>query len=695
MNLSIALSYPYWFILICLAAGSGFAYLLYRRIPREEFNKRTVWVLSGLRFLSVSLITFLLLSPLIKTISSYTEKPIIILAADNSESITIGKDSTYYKTEFTKNFQDLADALSKDYDVRTYTFADQLKEGLSLDYKGKQTDMGSVFSEVINRFTNQNAAAVILASDGIYTKGSDPLYASENISFPVFTIALGDTNRNKDLVISHVNYNRIAYLGNDFPLEITVAGYQAAGSKTRLTVSSGDQQFFSTDITLNSANETRTFTTKLAASKTGMQRYQIRLQPIAGEVSTANNVQDIFVEVIDDRQKILLLANSPHPDIAAIRQAIEQNQNYEVTYANINDFTDNISKYNLVILHQLPSVTNSATQIFNQLKNNPVSVLYILGNQTNLQAFNALQAGVTIPPSNATKNTANPVVNNSFALFSLPAEVTQIVPELPPLQVPFGQYQTKTASDVLMYQKIGTLTTQYPLITFSNSLQQKNGIIAGEGIWRWRMNCFAKTGNHNGFDQLMSKIVQYLAVKDDKSQFRVFVKNHFFENEAIELNAELYNDSYELVNQPEVSMVITDENKKAFPFTFSPTSNAYYLNAGSLAPGSYTYAAKTAFGGKTFEKSGKFIIMPLNVEVINTVANHSLLYNLAQRHGGEMLYPKDIGKIKELLEKRDDIKTVRYTQKRFTNLIDQFWILLLIIGLVGAEWFVRKYNGSY
>jgi len=304
-------------------------------------------------------------------------------------------------------------------------------------------------------------------------------------------------------------------------------------------------------------------------------------------------------------------------------------------------------------------------------------------------------AGLMIPQTSASFNEVSGILNPEFSLFSVGPEIEHMISGFPPLHVPFGQYKPGTASQVLMYQKIGNVATKIPLILFNQGVDRKTATIAGEGIWRWRMANYVKAGNQQAFDELFSKIIQYMAVKEDKSQFRVMLKNSFSENEAVEIDAELYNDSYQLVNDPEVNIVITDANKKSFPYAFTRTSNAYYLNAGTLPPGEYSYKATTSFGGKAFQKTGMFSVMALNVETMNTVANHSLLNNMASRHKGKMVYPNQLDQLEELLTARDDLKTIVYSQQRYTDLVSFLPVLLLLLTLLSAEWFIRKRNGSY
>jgi len=695
VGFSLVTLYPLWLLLLCLMAGAVYATILYYRDKENDFSRTLTKTLAALRFITVTVIAFLLLSPLLKSATRRTEKPVVLLASDNSASITVGRDSVYYKNEFGKNFLKLAGELSKKFEVHTYSFGDQVVDGIQSDHTGKLTDIAQLFGEVKDRYSNRNLAALIIASDGIFNQGANPLYVAENAPYSIYTVALGDTMQQKDIFIARVNYNRIAFLGNDFPVEITLTAYKCAGATGKVSIATGAQQLYAESYSVNSQQFTRTFTSKLTATKPGLQRYRISISPVPGEISLDNNFQDIFVEVLDSRQKILILQSAPHPDIAAIRKAIEKNRNYEVGNFMLGDFKGSLAGYSLVILHQIPAVNDIGFQITNQLKTLPLPVLYVLGSQSNLPAYNNLMPGLMIPATNASMSEATALFDNDFSLFSISPEIEKLIPEFPPLLVPFGQYKPGTAAQVLLNQKIGNVATKIPLIIFNQGVDRKSATIAGEGIWRWRMANFTKAGNQLAFDELFSKIVQYLVVKEDKSQFRIVCKNHFNENEAVEIDAELYNDSYELVNDPDVNIVITDENDKNFPFTFTRTSNAYYLNAGSLPAGEYKYNATTRYAGKTFEKNGMFTVLALNIEWMNTVADYGLLNTLASTHQGKMVFPSQLDQIPGLLAARDDFKTVAYSQKRYTDLVSFFPILLLILGLLTAEWFVRKRNGSY
>ncbi|MDO9187905.1 MAG: hypothetical protein Q7W13_17995 [Bacteroidia bacterium] len=691
--MNIVTEYPIWFILFCIVAGIIYTGILYYR--DKKLNELSVWMvrlMAAFRFSVVTILSFLLLSPLLKTVNREVEKPVIIVAQDNSESLIAGKDSAFYKKEYKQNLQKLINELDDKYEVRLYSFADKVKEvnvADSLTFKEKQTDISELFNEIETRYSNRNIGAVVLASDGLYNKGAHPLYASEKIKVPVYTVALGDTTIKKDIILLKVEHNRLAYLGNKFPMEIIVNAKQLKGKTTTLTIKKGEATLFTQTINFNSDAFTITIPVLLEAKETGLQRYTIRLSSLSEEASTINNVRDVFIDVLDARQKVLILTDAPHPDIAAIKESLEGNQNYEVESYTIDNFDKPLKKYNLVILHQLPNLRNPAAKIINEINASNIPVWAFSGAST------ILKSDLTIASNAPRTNECEVVLEQNFPLFTISDNLSKAVRSFSALVCPYGTYPNENSSNVLFYQRIGIVDTKTPLLFFNTSGENKTAILSGEGIWKWRLQDFASNGNHILFDELISKTVQYLSVKVDKSFFKIAGKNNFLENEAIELEAEVYNESYELINEPEVNITISNSENKKFLYTFSKTNNGYRLNAGMMPSGEYKFEAKVKVGDKIYLQKGEFSVSALQVELTNTIADHQVLYSIAKKHDGEMVYPNQLELIANKLNSRTDIKSVSYSQKKLSDLINLKWIFFLLLSLLTFEWFIRKRNGAY
>lgn len=696
MNLEIVTEKPWWFILFCLGLGACYAIFLYRK--EHSFDDIKPW-LKGLmwffRFLTISFLSFLLLSPLIRTISREVEKPIIIVAQDNSQSILTGTDSATFKRTYADSFEKMVNELKRSYEVRTYSFGDHVSAKTDFNFSDKQTDMSVLFDEISLKFSNRNVGAIILASDGLYNTGSNPLYGSNYLKAPLYTIALGDTTVKKDLLISKINHNRVAFLGNTFPLEIVMDAHQCAGEKTVLTVLKDSATVFTKNIDITGSNYHLTVPVFPEAKVKGIQHYKIKVSSLQNEINTINNSADVFIEVVESKQKVLIVANAPHPDIGALKSIIESNQNYEVKQVFMRDFDGNVNDYNLVIFHQLPSADNNAKAVLDKLKAADISVLYILGAQSDINAFNSVNSGIKINNFRNRLNEVQATPASDFSLFMVNDELLNFISTLPPLSSPFGVYQSNANNYTLFYQLIGAVKTDQPLLFFNQEGSQKTAVLAGEGIWRWKLKEFSENNNSNYTNELITKVVQYLAVKEKKTPFRISYKNNFTENEPLRFDAELYNVSGELVNTPDVKMTITDANKKSYPFTFSKTDNAYSLNAGNLPVGNYRFRAETKLGDKLYAESGEFSISALQLESLESVANHQLLYTLAEKSGGQMLYPSQMPNLSKLIEAREDVKPVTYSQKKLKDLINLKWVFALLMILISAEWFMRKRSGAY
>ena len=649
----------------------------------------------ALRFLSVTLISFLLLSPLLKISKKTVEEPIVILAQDNSSSVLLNKDSAFYRKEYPKLFDQLESELGNSFEVKTYNFGDKLIEPARVSFADKQTDISGFLDEVIARYSGRNVGALIMATDGIYNKGNNPLYTSEKLKFPIYTIALGDTMAQKDLLVAKVNYNKVVYLGNKFPVEILLQANQLKGNTATVTLSRENQNLYTQTVRINSDRFIQTLPLQLEAKESGIQRYHITVSSLPGEITVSNNSRDIFVEVKESREKVLILGAAPHPDIAAIKSALESNFNYEVSAFNIYDFIESPTKYDLIILHQLPANDNPASQLIQKAVDAGIPLLYIIGSRTNLPALNALHAGVSITMDKFGATESQPFFRKEFALFTLSEETRKLINEFPPLNCPFGIYKTQPSANLFLTQSINGVETDRPLILFNQELTKKTGVITGEGIWRWKLADFAAKNNHEAFNELIAKCIQYLSVHLDKNYFRVSFQHNYLENEAVTFNAEVYNQTYELISEPEVEMVVTNEDNKTFPYNFARSGNAYQLNAGTFPNGNYKFIAKVKVGDKVFQQSGQFSVTAQNIESLNTIADHNMLFSMAQKHGGKMIYPADMKNLTELLKQRGDIKSVSFIQKRFNDLVNLVWVLLLIIALIGTEMFLRKRAGFY
>jgi len=683
-----------WWTPVCLLLGLLYAWMMYRS-PVNLGNKFR-YALSALRALAVFLIAFLLVSPLIKSVSYKPEKPLVLIAQDNSESIKLfpsPEEKKQSPNSLTDNLDQLKTALGDGYDVREFHFNHDLANGLTNKFNGRQTDIAAALHQLNDRFVNENIGAVILATDGLYNEGADPQYEARNIKANIYTIALGDTVPKRDLLIGNINYNKTAFLGNDFEIEVLAEAYQCKGETMRLNVTEDGSSVHSENVPVNADAFKKVVTVKLNADKKGLRKFNISILPVKNELSIQNNQETIYVEVLDVKQKILLLYDGPHPDITVMRQAIESNKNYEVKTGLVTDMAGaKLSDYSLAILYQL---SGNSYGLLKGLLKTKMPLFYLAGAQADLPSLNNQEKLVKISGSQQEMQEVFAQPQTTFTNFTLTDSTIRKVAMFPPLLAPFGNYGTSATNGVLFKQKIGSVQTSYPLLAFGDDNGKRIGILAGEGLWRWQLAEFETYGNHHAIEELFSQAVQYLTANANSKRFRVYpAKNIFDEGENVLINAELYNDALEPVNTPDIKIELKNTQGKSFNFLFSKNGATYQLNAGTLPVGEYTYNAGTILGSHQYNASGQLTIKPLNLELKQSAANHQLLRAIAKQSGGQMLLPSQINRLADLIRKNENIKTLVYEDKHYSDMIDLKWVFVLILTLISAEWFTRKREGE-
>jgi hypothetical protein len=696
----LSFQYPVWFFALCVLLGVGYAALLYYR--DNTFAEQSPWLkraLFFLRWLVITLLSALLLSPLLKRTITEEKKPIVALLQDQSESAGATMDEVSWN-QYKQNWQAMRDALSEKYEVHELAFGDQVREGIDFKFEDKVTNLSEVLRDVYDRYGAQNLGAIVLATDGIYNEGSSPAYSGAPIAAPVYTIALGDTTPKKDLFLKRVFHNNIVYLNDKFTLQVDIAATNCAGNQTVLSVGrrEGDNitPMQNIPVTISGNDFFATKTIELEATKPGVAQYVVSLAKIAGEASTVNNAKEIFIDVLDARQKILLLGNSPHPDISAFRQMLDLNKNYAVAVAYASEPGLDVSKYDFVVLHNLPSRTNDIAGILRVMNDKRIPRFFIAGMQTQFTQLNQAQGLVNTQSNGEQSDEVQGLVSPRFAAFNVSPRALEELPKFNPVLSPFGNFSETPQAQVVLYKRIGKVNTDQPLLVVGETNGIKTGVFLGEGLWKWRLFDYLQHQNQDIFDEVLGKTIQYVSLKADKRKFRINLdKTVFNENEPVIFGAELYNDNYELTNDPDVALTVKNQDGREFSYTFNKSGKAYALDAGILPVGNYTYRASTAFNGQQLSFDGRFSVRPLQLEFFATTANHAILRQLSAQYGGATVGPAGLSGIAEMIKNKETIKPVIYQTSKTNPIINMKWIFALLAALLAAEWFLRRYFGAY
>ncbi|UBM59450.1 VWA domain-containing protein [Marinilongibacter aquaticus] len=693
MKSELVFTHSAFLIAVCLLLGLGYAWLFYS--PKDHLNRKQRLILGGIRAFFVALIAFLLLKPLLRNIAVESLRPRVVIGIDNSASL-----QSWAKQNWANEKEKVAATLEKlnldNYDVEIRDLNGQRIAHLdSVRFDARQTDFNRFFKKIQNENEGLNLKKVLLLSDGVLNTGLSPL--SAGYPFEVSTLGLGDSTHYKDLALKGLTANKLAYLGNRFPLQVEFTAHLCKNQQALVLVKSGGEVLDKKTVRIEKDDDFFTVAFELPADKPGKKRFTVEVSPLSGEKNVMNNRREIIIETIDGKQKVLLLAANPHPDVKAIRSILQKNQQFDVQVKVLGiDENAEIAKepFDLLILHQLPNKNQAKNTLLSSLLAKQKPTLFVLGSQSAVSLFNGMQQVLSITGQNNQLDQVKATTNEAFLRFPKPIGLAEVLKSLSPIFVPFGNYHSLPNSDILLYQQVGNVPTDRPLLILNTNIERKTAVFAAEGLWKWRLEEYENTGGQTVLDEFLLKALELIAVKRSEDKLRVYPTQDVIDvDQHMVLQTEAYDDLFERIEPVDVKLQLSGNGQRK-EFEYTATLNNSTFELARLDAGDYSFEAEAEILGKPQKAIGRFIVQDQNIEMENTEADFNFLRTLSQESGGhfystghEEQWAKDLN--------ANPAKSKLVSTEDLREIINLKWLLPLILLLAGLEWGIRKYLGLY
>jgi len=667
-----------WFIIAFVLSGSLGYYQYYYRVKKPT---KVNFLLVIIRSLVFFLLMLVLLNPSITKESIINQKAKLSVLVDNSSSITFFKKDSLVHA-ILQNFK-THKKLNKRFDINYYSFGNLFQQSDSFSFDENQTDI-SMPLERISKIQKNASNAIVLLSDGNQTIGNDYEYTS--IKDPFFPIVIGDTTEYQDVKIAQINVNRYSFINNQFPIE-SILQYEGTQTiKLRYSLENNGKIIFSERINFSEKNNSHILKTFIKATKEGTNFFTSKIEYLENEKNIVNNSKNFSVEVIDKQSEVLIISSFYHPDLGALKKAIESDKQRKVTIKIVDNKNIQLNKYQLVVLYQ---PNNKFNIIIDQLNSNKSSFMLITGSKTDWLFLNNKSLGINKKNINQLENyTAR--FYNGFLNFS---QKNIGFENFPPMIDYYGETTVSIPHQTLLYQNINGFSSQNPLLATANHNNQKKVFLFGEGLWKWRSSSFLKNNSFQYFDEFIGNLVQYASNKKIRNRLDLDITSFYNANSSIQIGAFYVDENYRFDDRATILFTIKNKNskkKKTFPFSLSGSS--YQLELTSLEAGEYEYTIEV--DGQNISKKGTFKVNEFLVEEQFTNANSYKLELLAQKTNGKLYFEDKHRLVIDDLVTDNRFSTIQKSKKTIDKLVNWQWIMLLIIGLLSLEWFIRKYIGK-
>lgn len=669
-------------LFILLAAIVALALVLFQYYYKNKRKGKLQIILSFLRFLAIFGTLLLIINPKF-TKNEYTlEKTNLVLLVDNSSSMT-SEDKAKVISDLS-SLKNKMESSSESFNILNYRFGAELSNSDSLGFTEKSTNISKALAGLNEIFTGTNTA-VLLFTDGNQTIGEDYEFYGKRQKFPIYPVVLGDTTKYDDISISQINANRYAFLKNKFPLEVFISYDGKEEVSSELQVFVDDKLVYKEKISLSNISNTKIVNTPIEASTVGIKNIKVIVPPLPNEKNTANNEKLLALEVLDEKTNVAIISTVQHPDIGALKKAIESNEQRLVSIYRPDTDLSKLQEVDVYILYQPDA---SFDKVYKQMQLRKSNSFTILGTYTDLNFINRIQNNYLVETGYPVQEFfASP--NAAFSKFDI-SEFS--VKGFPPLVSDAGPVNVLGIGEPLLKVRIKGVDMDQPLLTTAEEDTAKHAILVGENIWKWRVQNYRNDQTFKDFDAFLGKLILYLSTSKGKNRFVLDYSSIYNNSSETKIKATYFDEAFVFDSNASINIKVESKSTNTSVEVPMLLKDGYYeADLSNLPPGKYDFAATVTKGN--LSRSGSFSILDFDAEKQFSSSNYAKLNRLAKNTGGKLYFPDQMDSLVKALETDPKFVPVQKSKQNVVPLIDFKFLLGIIIAALSLEWFIRKYNG--
>ena len=720
----MSLSFQIPWLLFALAAVTcvAFSIFVYRyTTPPVPRGKR--YLLVALRSAALILLVFAICEPLFRLARRFIERPTVAVLIDNSLSMTLADDAGDRGEKLRALLSDKSlQNPGGRFDMQFFSFSSSLRETRvdSLRFNGTSTNIAGALRS-LRRNASPQMKAVLLLTDGNYNAGENPLYESERFGVPIYTVGIGDSLEQKDVLVQKILTNSVAYINSDIPLDATikVTGFENRKLSAALMEDGKEIARQFVQVPPSSSGGTGQYPVHFSfkPSSTGVKKYTVSISTLEGELTRKNNSKSVLVRVLNNKMRIAMIAGAPSADVSAMVQALRSDPNVDATLVvqksdgafSGQQFTQIISSsptpFDCLILVGFPTnatAPGTLQALLTSLETQHTPLLFIASRTIDLQKLRLLSAALpfTVSSDRIDEQSVFPSVaqrQQFHILLRAGDDETFEWNKLPPFFSSLATFKAKPEALVLATTRIQGVPIDNPLLVARNAPQAKSFALLGYGIWRWRLMGSANTETERFFNSWMSNVIRWLVTREDNNRLRVEPSRDIFsQGEAVDFLGQAYDATYQPVDNANIAVEVSPlTTGQRYQTVLHPADHGRYEGEVEALPeGDYSYSAIGTVGGADIGKTqGRFSVGEQSIEYADTKMNKPLLQQIAAISGGRYT---DVGDIDRLLHDLDSQASMK-TEEQLKTSEFELWnlptLLSVIVAVFGVEWFVRKRSG--
>ncbi|PKN59524.1 MAG: hypothetical protein CVU56_00425 [Deltaproteobacteria bacterium HGW-Deltaproteobacteria-14] len=652
-----------------------------------------------------------------------------------------GHDLAFYR--FGDHLADLPD-LAKDPDA--------VREAVKAE--ATETRIVDTLGELRDRFRNQDIGGVVLLTDGIDTSGAgrratlglDTQAVLRDLDAPIYSFTTAGDDSVKDISVAHVAYNNFAFLLNATSLDATIEVHGYASGTIPVHLTENGQLVATQDVVVSPLERDYKVHFDFVPKKLGKHVFGVEAERQPDEIYAKNNLKQVIINIVRDKIRVVQIVGQPSWDERYLRNLLKENPNVDLVsfFILVNRFNlrplstrdtslipfpaqelfaEELGGFDLLIFQNFnygPFQTRQYLPFIAQFVKDG-GAFAMVGGPLSLSAGGYYGTPITdvlpveIPPSfGAAEDTLDtqpftPVLTESGRFHPItrlalePATNKAIWNDITPLE---GQnLVTRARQDAVTLLEHPRLKTAdgdpQPVVSVREVGEGRSMVVTTDSTWHWAFKAGGAGKDPQNYESFWWNAIRWLIKDPELDLVKVKVlKESVPVGQPAQALITVFRADYRPAANQEVGVVVRrrgpgdgrgeGEEILRVPDAKTDAAGELRLDVPVDRAGIYEVdASSRVVTGRAAEGMDLFVGTDSNPEYDRVVGDARLLDNLAQASQGAV-FGFD-GDPTQLQLKEPQV--IRVKSRQHKELWNAWWVLLLVAGLFGFEWWLRRRYG--
>ena len=617
-----------------------------------------------------------------------------------------------------------------------------------------ETHLVATLTDLRDRFRNQDVGGVLLLTDGIDTTsdgrratlGLDTQGALRDLDAPIYSFTTAGDDSIKDISVAHVAYNNFAFLLNATSLDATIEVHGYTQGTIGVNLSENGQLVATQNVVVSPLEKDYKVHFDFVPKKLGKQVFGVEAARQPDEIYAKNNLRQVIINVVRDRIRVVQIVGQPSWDERYLRNLLKENPNVDLVsfFILVNRFNlrplstretslipfpaqelfeEELGGFDLLIFQNFnygPFQTRQYLPYIAEFVKNG-GAFAMVGGPLSMSAGGYYGTPITdvlpveIPPSfGAEGETLDtkpfaPVLTESGKYHPItrlalePATNRAIWNDITPLE---GQnLVTRAPPDAVVLLEHPTLKTTdgkaQPVVAVREVGEGRALVVTTDSTWHWAFKAGGAGKDPQNYESFWWNAIRWLIKDPELDLVKVKVLHESVPvGQRAQALVSVFRADYRPAANQDVVVVVRrrgpgdgrGEGEEILRLADAKTDSAGELRVDVPVDRAGIYevdASSQVVTGRTATGMDLFVGTDTNPEFDRVVGDARLLDNLAAASKGAVFrFDADPSQLK-----LKEPQVIRVKSRQHKELWNAWWVLLLVAGLFGLEWWLRRRYG--